>query len=108
MNKWVEVTNENLLIEDSCNIFETVLGTILIIKTNIDGKLRALSGICTHESYVLETGFIQENTIICPLHLSAFDLDTGEAQNPPAELPLEVFNIKAEDGKVWIQKRENQ
>ena len=106
MNDWIEVVHENSIQVDSCNIFETVLGTILILKTTVDGKLRALSGICTHEQYVLETGLIQENTLICPLHLSAFDLDTGEAQNPPAELPLEVFNIKVEDGKIFIQRKE--
>lgn len=104
-NDWVKVVVTESIIEDSCNIFETELGTILIVKDSDSGKLRVLSGICSHEEYILDTGFIQENTVICPLHLSAFDLDTGEAQNPPAEDPLKTFDIKIEDNFVLIKKK---
>jgi nitrite reductase/ring-hydroxylating ferredoxin subunit len=104
-NYWVKVVDVESLLEDSCNIYETEIGTILLIKDSESGKVRALSGICSHEEYVLETGFVQENTVICPLHLSAFDLDTGEAQNPPAEDPLETFDVKIDEGFVFIRKK---
>ena len=104
MNNWIRVIDTDSLTEDSCNIYETEIGTILLIKNSKDNKIRALSGICSHEEYILETGFIQENTVICPLHLSAFDLDTGESQNPPAEDPLIVYEVKIEDNFVFIRK----
>ncbi|MHA1990277.1 MAG: Rieske (2Fe-2S) protein [Candidatus Hodarchaeales archaeon] len=104
-DSWIKVIELESLIEDSCNIYETEIGTIILIKDSENGKVRALSGICSHEEYALETGFVQENTVICPLHLSAFDLDTGEAQNPPAEEPLETFDIKIEENFVFIRKK---
>ena len=104
-DNWVKIVEIESLIEDSCNIFETALGTILLVKDAESRKVRALSGICSHEEYVLETGFVQENTVICPLHLSAFDLDTGNAQNPPAEDPLETFEVKIEKNFVFIKRK---
>lgn len=106
MSEWIKIANVDDLIEETCNIFETDLGPILLIKSEGDGIIRALSGVCSHEDYVLETGFVQENSIICPLHLSAFDLDTGEALNPPAEKPLEVYDIKTDNNIIFIKKKE--
>ncbi len=41
-------------------------------------------------------------TLTCALHLSRFDLATGEALDPPAELPLAVYDVVLEDGRVRI------
>ncbi len=105
MSDWIKITSVDNLIEDSCNIFKTDLGPILLVKSEGNRMIRALSGVCSHKEYVLENGFIQENTIICPLHMSAFDLDTGKAQNPPAEYPLEIFEVKIEENMIFVKKK---
>jgi 3-phenylpropionate/trans-cinnamate dioxygenase ferredoxin component len=79
-----------------------VAGTKLLL-SNIDGKIYAVSGICTHEEYELVDGIVLDDAVVCPLHLSQFDLRTGEVYNPPAELPLKVFNVKIDGDTVFVE-----
>lgn len=74
-----------------------------IILSNFDGKVFAVSGICTHEYYELALGFMIEERVVCALHLSQFDLRTGEVFNPPAAEPLQRFNVKVENGAIYIE-----
>lgn len=77
-------------------------GTKLIL-SKIDGEIHALSGICTHEEFDLAEGIVVEGAITCPLHLSQFDLRTGEVYNPPATEPLRVFNVKIDGDTVFVE-----
>ena len=40
---------------------------------------------------------------MCTLHLSRFSLLDGEVIDPPAELPLAVYPVVVEDGRVLIE-----
>ncbi|HLI46834.1 MAG TPA: non-heme iron oxygenase ferredoxin subunit [Geobacterales bacterium] len=62
-----------------------------------------LDGICTHEEYDLANGFLLEDRVICPLHLSQFDIRTGKVVNPPAEKPLRTYSVKIVEGEVYIE-----
>ena len=42
-------------------------------------------------------------TLTCALHLSRFDLADGEALDPPAEIPLAMYPVVIEDGRVLIE-----
>ena len=64
---------------------------------------RALQGTCSHEYFELDKGFLTAGTLTCALHLSRFDLSDGEPLDPPAELPLEVYPVVVEDGRVLIE-----
>jgi nitrite reductase/ring-hydroxylating ferredoxin subunit len=70
---------------------------------NVDGQLRALDRICTHEEADLTTGFIVGSVVTCPLHLSRFDLASGEVQNPPATTALRMYGLKVEGTSVYVQ-----
>jgi 3-phenylpropionate/trans-cinnamate dioxygenase ferredoxin component len=74
-----------------------------VLLSNLDGEVHAVSGVCTHEDYDLSQGFILEGAVVCTLHLSQFDLKTGEVYNPPATLPLRVFNIKIEEDIIFVE-----
>ena len=65
-----------------------------ILLVNQDG-LHALQGICSHEYFELDKGFLTDDSLTCALHLSRFDLVSGEALDPPAELPLATFRGRA-------------
>ncbi|MFW9928007.1 MAG: Rieske (2Fe-2S) protein [Candidatus Thorarchaeota archaeon] len=104
-SSWIKIGDIDSLIEDSCNLFDSKLGKIIIIKKSDDGSIHALTGICTHEEFELDSGFVQENSVICPLHLSAFDIKSGEALNPPAEEPLTVYETKLDNNTIYIRKR---
>jgi 3-phenylpropionate/trans-cinnamate dioxygenase ferredoxin subunit len=89
-------------------------GTDQVIVVHTGGVVRAYQGICTHEYFELDKGFltgggspgpngVPAGTLTCALHLSRFDLADGEALDPPAELPLAAYDVVVEDGRVLIE-----
>jgi nitrite reductase/ring-hydroxylating ferredoxin subunit len=74
---------------------------ILII--NLDGRLHATQGVCSHEYFELDKGFLTGDSLTCALHLSRFDIETGEALDPPAELPLVKYPVFVEDGRIVLE-----
>jgi 3-phenylpropionate/trans-cinnamate dioxygenase ferredoxin subunit len=85
-----------------------------VVVVHANGVIRAFQGICTHEYFELDKGFLtgggsampdgaETGTLTCALHLSRFDLGTGEALDPPAELPLATYPVVIEDGRVVIE-----
>ncbi len=74
-----------------------------ILLVNLEGRIHAVQGICSHQYFELDKGFLTEDSITCALHLSRFDLVTGEALDPPAELPLAVYPVTVEaDGAIVL------
>lgn len=89
-------------------------GTDQVIVVHTGGEIRAFQGICTHEYFELDKGFLTgggspgangqvAGTLTCALHLSRFDLADGEALDPPAELPLAMYPVVVEDGRILIE-----
>jgi 3-phenylpropionate/trans-cinnamate dioxygenase ferredoxin subunit len=78
-------------------------GTDQVLVVNTGGQIRAMQGICTHEYFELDKGFLTGDTLTCALHLSRFDLSDGEPLDPPAELPLAIYEVVIEDGRVIIE-----
>jgi len=74
-----------------------------VLLSNLGGEIHAVSAICTHEEFDLSQGFVLDNAVVCALHLSQFDLRTGEVYNPPATEPLRVFNVKIEDNEIFVE-----
>ena len=79
-----------------------VSGKRLMI-VNVDGELHAVDRICTHEEADLSTGFLLGSVVTCPLHLSRFDVVTGEVQNLPATVPLKTYGLKVEGTSVYVR-----
>jgi nitrite reductase/ring-hydroxylating ferredoxin subunit len=89
-------------------------GADQVIVINTGGEIRAFQGICTHEYFELDKGFLTAGgspgqnglpagTLTCALHLSRFDLANGEALDPPAELPLAAYAVVVENGRILIE-----
>jgi 3-phenylpropionate/trans-cinnamate dioxygenase ferredoxin subunit len=78
-------------------------GVEQVLVVNLEGELHATQGICSHEYFELDRGFLTGQTITCALHLSRFDLDTGDPLDPPAEVPLEIYPVFVEDGRVIVE-----
>ncbi len=78
-------------------------GTSPVLVVRSGGVLHALQGTCSHEYFELDRGFLTRGTLTCPLHLSRFDLDRGAPLDPPASLPLAVYPIVEEGGRVLLE-----
>jgi 3-phenylpropionate/trans-cinnamate dioxygenase ferredoxin subunit len=77
-------------------------GTEPLLLVNVGGTVHALQGICSHEYFELDRGFITAGSLTCALHLSRFDLVSGEPLDPPADEPLAVYPVTIEDGRILV------
>ncbi len=86
-------------------------GTDPVLVVNLGGTFHAYQGICSHEYFELDKGFLnvaggggaRGATLTCALHLSRFDLADGEPLDPPAEEPLAVHTVVVENGRILIE-----
>ena len=101
--QWVKVCGDKSLKNGDLLDFDH--GDKKILLARAGGKVFATDRICTHAYADLATGIIneKEKTVTCPLHLSAFKLDTGAPQNQPAEEPLKTYKVKIQDEAIYIQ-----
>ena len=72
-------------------------------------QLYAIGSRCTHQGAPLDRGPLRLNgsdpTVTCPAHGSTFRLDDGKVMRPPATKPVSVFDVKVEDGRVYVRPR---
>jgi 3-phenylpropionate/trans-cinnamate dioxygenase ferredoxin component len=73
-----------------------------VLLVNHEGTIRAMQGTCSHEYFELDRGFLTGDSITCALHLSRFDLATGEALDPPAEVALQTYPAAIIDGEIVL------
>jgi nitrite reductase/ring-hydroxylating ferredoxin subunit len=67
------------------------------------GEFFATQDSCTHEQWSLgEDSDIEDDEIVCPLHMARYDLRTGKALCFPATVALEKFSVEVEDGSVYV------
>jgi 3-phenylpropionate/trans-cinnamate dioxygenase ferredoxin subunit len=78
-----------------------------ILLVNQDG-LHALQGTCSHEYFELDKGFLTADSVTCALHLSRFDLVSGEPLDPPADLPLVVFPVSVDGDQIILELPEGE
>ena len=71
--------------------------------------LFAIGNQCTHQGAGLDRGVVKVagsvRTVTCPAHGSMFNLETGKAMRPPATKPVPVYDVKVEDGRVFVRPR---
>ena len=65
-----------------------------------DGSLRALSAVCPHRGGPIADGQIDNHIVLCPLHLNAFELDTGCSTT--GEQPLRRFDVTVIDDEIIL------
>ena len=78
-------------------------GTDPVLVVNVEGAFHAVQGICSHEYFELDKGFLTDSSLTCALHLSRFDLESGEALDPPADEPLAVYPVGVADGRLLVE-----
>jgi nitrite reductase (NADH) small subunit len=70
---------------------------------NVNGTIRALSGICPHQGGPLGQGQIHSGHVVCPYHMWEFDCVTGEYDyNPSTVVPTYQVEIRGDDILVQV------
>ena len=68
----------------------------------VDGGWYAAQNSCTHAEYPLCDGSLDGCLVECMLHGATFDLRDGSVVEGPAVEPLVTYEVKIEDGGVWV------
>jgi nitrite reductase/ring-hydroxylating ferredoxin subunit len=97
---WVRaIRADSLPVDDATRIEH---GGKCIAIFNLGGKFYATSGICTHAHAFLSEGYIDGQTVECPLHQGLFHIPTGTPLSPPVTERLETFETRVADGYIDI------
>jgi 3-phenylpropionate/trans-cinnamate dioxygenase ferredoxin component len=70
----------------------------------LDDGFYATEDTCTHAQSSLSAGDIdlEECTVECPYHGSAFDIRTGHVLSLPASRPLKTYQVKVVGDEVFV------
>jgi len=82
---------------------KVTIGSEEIALYNIDGDFYATHNICTHAFASMADGFQEGGEIECPLHEGRFDIKTGKALCAPVSEDLKIYEVKVEDGNVFVK-----
>jgi chlorite dismutase/nitrite reductase/ring-hydroxylating ferredoxin subunit len=74
---------------------------------NVGGAIYAVANRCSHANGSLADGSVEAMTVTCPYHGSRFDLATGEPLCGPASRPLSRFDVRVEDGLIYVAQPES-
>lgn len=72
-----------------------------VLVCHTDGRMFAVSNICSHQVKPLHPGRVRNCTITCTVHGAKFNLETGEAMNLPATKPIPTYELRVVDD--WIE-----
>lgn len=73
-----------------------------ILLCNTRDKIFAVRNLCSHAYEALADGRMKNGWIACPVHGARFDLATGAAMNPPAVMPIDVFEVRIEGDTIEV------
>lgn len=65
------------------------------------GRVRAVAAVCPHRGGPIADGQADDSVVLCPLHLTAFDLTTGCAADNSYALDVFPVEVRA-DGAVVV------
>ncbi|WP_247427373.1 Rieske 2Fe-2S domain-containing protein [Bradyrhizobium sp. 139] len=78
-------------------------GRTFVVVRSPEGRYFAMDGHCSHEKVHLAGGIVDGHVIECPKHFGTFDYRTGEARALPACVGLSTYEVKVENGTVFIR-----
>ena len=107
MSGWVDVGSPEELADRKP--VRVSVGEHSVILVKADEQVFAIGNQCTHQGAGLDRGVVKiagsVRTVTCPAHGSMFNLETGKAMRPPATKPVPVYDVKVEDGRVFVRLR---
>jgi nitrite reductase (NADH) small subunit len=65
-----------------------------------NGSFKAVSAVCPHKGGPIADGQIDNNVVLCPLHLNAFSLDTGCSTT--FETPLRTYRVSVDADNTLV------
>lgn len=103
---WLAVAQEDELAAEAAKLVYYGTQQVALFRSN--GHYYALNNRCPHARGPLCEGTLHENssgvTVRCPWHEAYFSLETGDVISGPSPRGVETFQVKVEDGTVFIAR----
>lgn len=77
-------------------------GVPICVVLDSQGTVHAIGDTCTHGDISLADGFVEDDTVECWAHGSAFSLLTGKPSTLPAFEPVPVYVVEIDGDDVFI------
>jgi len=74
-----------------------------IVLANVEGDVYALEDQCSHQEYPLSAGELDGDQLECVFHGARLDVNSGRATRLPAVRPVRTFQVRTEDGGVYLR-----
>ena len=74
-----------------------------VVLFNVGGKYYCIADICSHDGGPLEDGELYGCEIECPRHGARCDIRTGKPTALPAVEPIPSYQVRVEDGWVYVE-----
>jgi len=100
ISEFVKVCSTEEIPDGESKVFELEGKPVLVAKYN--GEYYAIDNICSHDGGDLGAGHVIDGQVECPRHGARFDVTTGNATRMPAAFGVEKYDLKVEDGFVFI------
>lgn len=81
---------------------EVKVGETTVLLARLKGKFHAIGGICTHYGGNLAEGSCRGERVYCPWHMSAFNMVSGDLEEPPALDAVPRFEVRLEGEDVIV------
>ncbi|MBC7646165.1 MAG: Rieske 2Fe-2S domain-containing protein [Pseudopedobacter sp.] len=79
------------------------IGRQSVLVINYQGQFYALRNLCTHDSYALEGGKLENGKITCEAHGATFNLETGAA-TMPAVKAVRLYKTVLEGDDLYVEE----
>ena len=101
MADWVEVIKAS---DFNTGDVKTIdVDGVMVAVFNQQGQYIAIEDMCPHDGSEIASGCIKDGIIECPYHGATFKLSTGAVLSPPAYEPLEMMDIRVENGMIQVR-----
>jgi 3-phenylpropionate/trans-cinnamate dioxygenase ferredoxin component len=101
MAEWMNVARDR----DLVTTLGVTAGDSQVALFRTEDGIFALDDICSHEYSRLSLGDVWGGEVYCEKHGSRFNLRTGAVTGLPATAPVRAWNVKVENGEIWIARR---
>ncbi len=101
-DKWIKTFSIKDIDNEDAKEFELPNKTMIAIY-NIDNNFYATDLFCSHEKVSLCDGFIDGDTVECPLHQGVFKISTGEVLESPPTVSLKTYKTKIFEDNIYIE-----
>ena len=82
---------------------QCTVGNKVLAFFNVEGKFYAIDDACSHAGGSLAEGPVAGSVVTCPWHGATFDILTGAALSDPAYEGVKSYNVKVQNGNVFVE-----